>query len=82
VLALISDAPTRAIQTSDERRVTNMKNSNTLSGVGVVGMSWTFHVAGTAAPAAYSAIRTLDAIPQAKRHAAAAAVASVSRGPS
>jgi hypothetical protein len=80
VLALISDAPTRAIQTSDERRVTNMNNSNTLSGVGVVGMSWTFHVAGTAAPAAYSAIKALEVIPRPTRHAAAATVASVNRG--
>jgi phage terminase large subunit-like protein len=57
-----------------------MKNSNTLSGVGVVGMSWTFHVAGTAAPVAHSAIWALGAIPRPKRHAAAAAVASVNRG--
>jgi hypothetical protein len=57
-----------------------MKNSNTRGGVGVVGMSWTFHVADTAAPAAYSAIGTLGAIPQPKRHAAAATVASVNRG--
>jgi hypothetical protein len=57
-----------------------MKNSNTLSGVGVVGMSWTFHAAGTAAPAARSAITALHAIPRPKRHAAAATVASVNRG--
>jgi hypothetical protein len=57
-----------------------MKNSNTLGGVGVVGMSWTFHAAGTAAPAARSAMTALHAIPRPKRHAAAATVASVNRG--
>jgi len=57
-----------------------MTSFNTLSGVDVVAMSWTFHVAGTATPAAHSAIRTPDAIPQPKRHAAAATVASVIRG--
>jgi len=57
-----------------------MTSFNTLNGVGVVAMSWTFHVAGTAAPAAHFAIRTPDAIPQPKRHAAAATVASVNRG--
>jgi hypothetical protein len=57
-----------------------MTSFNTLNGVGVVAMSGTFHVAGTTAPAAHSAIGTLDAIPQPKRHAAAATVASVNRG--
>ena len=59
-----------------------MNYANTLCRVGVVDMSWTFHVAGTAVPAAHSAIKTLHAIPQPKRRAAAAAVASVNWGTS
>jgi hypothetical protein len=57
-----------------------MTSFNTLEGVGVAGMSWTFHVSGTAAPAAYRTTIALDVIPQRKRHAAAANVASVNRG--
>jgi hypothetical protein len=57
-----------------------MTSFETLNGVGVAGMSWTLHVSGTAAPAAYPTTIAHDAIPQRKRHAAAANVASVNRG--
>lgn len=44
-------------------------------------MSWTSHVAGPVASAAYPAVATHDAIPAIMRRTAAATVASVNRGP-
>jgi hypothetical protein len=58
-----------------------MNDASVFSGVGVVGMSWTLRVAGTAKTAAQPAITDHPAMPQRKRRAAAAAtVASVNRG--
>ena len=61
-----------------------MVNTNTFSGVGVAGMSWTLHVAGTAVAAAHPSAayaRTgAQAIMPPKRRTAAATVASVNRG--
>jgi hypothetical protein len=61
-----------------------MVNTNTFSGVGAVGMSWTLHVAGTAAaaahPAAAYAATGAQVIMPRKRRTAAATVASVNRG--
>jgi hypothetical protein len=61
-----------------------MVNINKFSGVGVAGMSWTLHVAGTAAAAAhpttaYAAWGAQAIMPPKRRHAAAT-VASVNRG--
>ncbi len=57
-----------------------MTNSTTFSGVGIEGMSWTLHVAGTATAAAHSAASAHHAVPRPERRAAAATVASVNRG--
>jgi hypothetical protein len=61
-----------------------MVNNNTFSGVGVAGMSWTLHVAGTAAAAAHPvaayAATGAQAIMPRKRRTAAATIASVKRG--
>ena len=57
-----------------------MTNFNTLNGVGVAGMSWTFHVSGTASPAAYPTTIAMEAIPAPRKRHAAAAAASVNRG--
>ena len=57
-----------------------MTNSTTFSGVGIEGVSWTLHVAGTDMPSAQSAAIGRHAIPQPKHRAAAATVASVNRG--
>jgi hypothetical protein len=61
-----------------------MVNTNTFSGVGAAGMSWTLHVAGNAAavahPAAAYAATGAQVIMPRKRRTAAATVASVNRG--
>ena len=58
--------------------------SHHFSGVAVARaaavMSWTLHVAGSAAPAAHPTAATRDAITATKRRAAAAPVASVKWG--
>ena len=41
-----------------------MTNSTTFSGVGIDGMSWTLHVAGTATAAAHSAASAHHAVPR------------------
>jgi hypothetical protein len=61
-----------------------MVNINSFSGVGVAGMSWPLHVAGTPAAAAHPAAAYAEAgtqviMPRARRNAAAT-VASVNRG--
>jgi hypothetical protein len=61
-----------------------MVNFSEFSGVGVAGMSWTLHVAGPVAAAAYPAAAHAtfgaQAIMPPKRRHAAATVASVNRG--
>jgi hypothetical protein len=61
-----------------------MVNFSEFSGVGVAGMSWTLHVAGTAAAAAHPvgayAAFGAQAIMPPKHRRAAAHLASVNRG--